>query len=117
MRHIVLILSVALTVLGQTLMKFGSTSAKIDGDGIIPLIIGYVKSPLIIMGFGLSAIAAFMWSYVLAELEFNYVSFVGSISYIFVILVSLFVFKETISPLRWAGCGFILVGILLVLRN
>jgi len=117
MRHIILVLSVMITVLSQTLWKIGAGSAKIEGDGIIPIVIAYIKSPLIVLGFGLSALAAFMWAYALAELDFNYASFVSSLSYVFVIIVSLLVFKETISPVRWAGCGFILIGILLVLRS
>ena len=117
MRHIILILSVMLTVLSQTLWKIGASSAKIDGEGIWPIIFAYIKSPLIILGFGFAGLAAFMWAYALAELDFNYASFISSLSYIFVILVSLIVFKETISPTRWAGCGLILIGVLLVLRS
>lgn len=117
MRQIVMVFSVMLTVLSQTLWKVGAGSAKIEGEGLFPLIFAYIKSPLIIIGFGLSALAAFMWAYALAELEFSYASFISSLSYIFVILISLFFFKETISPIRWAGCGLILAGVLMVLRS
>lgn len=117
MRHIILILSVALTVFSQTLMKIGGQSAKIEGEGIIPLIFAYIKSPIIVIAFGISAVAALMWTYALSELDFSYVSFVGSLSYIFVLLVSIFIFRETITPVRWAGCGIIFIGILLVLRS
>lgn len=117
MRHIILVISVMFTVLSQTLWKIGAGSAKINGEGIIPIVIAYIKSPLIILGFGLAGLAAFMWAYALAELDFSYAGFVSSLSYVFVIIVSLLVFKETISPIRWVGCGFILVGILLVLRT
>lgn len=117
MRQIILILSVMITVLSQTLWKIGAGSAKIEGEGVWPILIAYIKSPLILLGFGLSAVAAFMWAYALAELDFNYASFISSLSYVFVIIVALVVFKETISPGRWAGCGFIFIGILLVLRS
>lgn len=117
MRQIAMVISVMMTVTSQTLWKIGAGSAKIEGDGILPLIFAYIKSPLIILGFGLSALAAFLWTYALAELEFSYASFISSLSYVFAIIVSIFVFKESISPIRWTGCGFIFIGILLVLRS
>ena len=112
-----MILSVMLTAFAQTLWKIGGTSANIEGDGILPLLFAYIKSPLVILGFGLAGVASVMWTYALSKLDFSYVSFVSSLSYVFAILISIFVFKEVISPMKWAGFGVILVGVIFVMRG
>lgn len=117
MKYLALVISVALTVFSQTLWKIGGSSVAPGKEGMIYLVLAYIKSPLIVAGFGLSAIAALLWTYALSKLDFSYVSFIGSLSYVFVILVSLFVFKETIPPVRWVGCAFIMIGIIFVLRS
>jgi Predicted membrane protein len=117
MEKIIMLLSVMLTTLAQTMWKIGGTSAKIEGDGILPILFAYIKSPLVILGFGLAGVASVLWTYALSKLDFNFVSFVSSVSYIFAIIVSIFIFKETISPMKWAGCGIILVGVIFVMRG
>lgn len=117
MRYIALIISVALTVSAQTLWKIGGSSFEGKTQGLLGTALAYITSPLILLGFGLSGVAALLWTYALAELDFNYVSFISSLSYVFVLLVSFFIFKETIPPMRWLGCAFIMVGIVFVLRS
>lgn len=117
MKYLALLVSVTLTVLAQTLMKIGGTSAGVQKEGILQIAIAYATSPLIVLGFGISAVAAFLWTYALSKLDFSYVSFVSSLSYVLVLLISLFVFKETIPAARWIGCAFIMVGIFFVLRS
>lgn len=109
--------SIILTVTAQTLWKIGGSSADLEYGGIVGLVLAYIKSPLVIAGFFLSSVAALLWTYSLTKLDFNYVSFVGSFSYVLVIIISLLVFKETISPARWLGCATILIGIFIVLRS
>lgn len=117
MEKIIMILSVMLTAFAQTMWKIGGTSAKIEGDGILPLLFAYIKSPLVILGFALAGVASVLWTYALSKLDFSYVSFVSSLSYIFAILISILVFKEVISPMKWAGCGVILLGVIMVMRG
>lgn len=117
LKYIILFTSVFITVCGQTLMKVGGSSVPLEKNNVFHVIISYIKSPLIVGGFFLSAVAAFMWTYCLARFDFNYAYFIGSLSYIFVILISLFFFKENISPVRWVGCGLIFTGVLIVIKG
>lgn len=112
-----MIISVAMTQFSQVLWKIGGSSLQPKKDGIVYLAIAYITSPYILGGFMLSAIAALLWTYALTKMDFSYVGFFGSLSYIFVVLISIFIFKETIPPARWIGCAFIIVGIFFVLRS
>ena len=117
MKYGALFVSILLTVFGQILMKLGGTSAgegKLDLSG---LLLSYMTSPWIIGGFGISAVAALFFTYSLSKLDYSYVSLVSSLQYVFVLLASIFIFRETISSGRWMGCAFILVGIFFVIRS
>ncbi len=106
-----------MSVCAQTLLKFGSSSIAEQKGGLVNLVLSCIKSPMLIFGFGIYAVAAFLWAYSLSRFDLSYVNFVGSLSYIFVILVSIFILNETISPIRWIGCGFIMIGVIFVLRS
>ncbi len=106
-----------MTVCGQMFMKIGGGRIKAEGVGFMRLMFAYAGSPYVLIGFALSAVAAFLWTYALSKFEFSYATLIASTSYIFIIFISLFVFKEYISPLRWAGCVLIMAGVLLVLKS
>src|SRR5664280_1045833 len=90
--------SVTMTVVASTLLKIGSKTVNFEG-GLLKIIIGYLTSATILAGFATYALAALLWVYCLAEFDLSYVSFVSSIQYILLILVSILVFQEYISPM------------------
>ena len=49
--------------------------------------------------------------------DLGYVTFVASFQYILLLAVSIFVFNEQISLLKWVGCGFILIGVICWLKG
>jgi len=98
-------------------MKIGGSSVNAENIGIVRLMFEYAKSPYVILGFATSAIAAFLWTYALSKIDFNYASFIASISYIFVIIISIVVFKEKIPPIRWIGCVLIIMGVICVAKS
>lgn len=98
-------------------MKLGAESISQGRQGIFDILLGCFKSPYVIVGFGSAAIAAVLWVYALSRISFSSAYFTSSVSYIFIILISIFVFKETISPAKWVGCGLIVSGVLLVVRS
>lgn len=117
MQYVALLISMVLTVLGQVLMKLGGSAATGDRAGLIGLVISYATSPYIVLGFGLSAVAAFFYTYSLAKLDYSFVSLSSSFQYVLVLLVSMLFFREVIGVSRWIGTGFILIGLFFVLRS
>ncbi|HWR38331.1 MAG TPA: hypothetical protein VN611_02435 [Patescibacteria group bacterium] len=115
-KYLILFGSVSLTVLASTLLKIGSRSVNFDG-GMLGMVIGYATSPLIVLGFASYAAAALLWVYCLSAFDLSYVTFVSSFQYVLLVLVSIFVFQEHISLLKWVGCAFIMVGVFFWLKG
>ena len=56
----------------------------------------------------------FTWFIILSKIDLSLAFPIGSMSYIFVILVSAFLLHENVSPNRWIGTLIIIAGIFLV---
>ncbi len=108
--------SVSMTVVASTLLKIGSRAVNFDG-AILSILLGYMSSPLIIAGFASYAVGAVLWVYCLSKFDLSYVTFVSSFQYILLVLVSIVVFHEQISMMKWAGCVFILIGVFFWLKG
>ena len=116
MKLMLLFGSVSMTVLASTLLKIGSRTINFDG-GLWTIAMGYLTSPGVIAGFLSYAVAAVLWVYCLSVFDLGYVTFVASFQYILLLAVSIFVFNEQISLLKWVGCGFILIGVICWLKG
>ena len=114
--HLILFGSVTMTVIGGTLLKIGGRAINFD-YGLIGILTGYLSSGVLLLGFAFYALAAILWVYCLNAFDFSYVSFVSSAQYILLVLVSIFVFNEQISLMKWAGCFFIMVGVVFWLKG
>jgi len=74
-------------------------------------------TPTIWIGIGL--LIAFFVSYMLALswADFSFVRAIACLAYLVVAFLSVFVLKEHIPPLRWAGIGVICLGVFIVSRT
>lgn len=63
------------------------------------------------------AIATMLWMYILKHFEFSMAYPMISISYIFGLLVAVFIFHEAVPLNRWIGVGLIVAGVVLVARH
>ncbi len=75
-----------------------------------------VNWPLACSGISI-AIASILWMYILRHFEFSMAYPLISISYIFGMLVAVFVFHETVPFTRWVGVFLIVAGVVLVVKN
>ena len=116
MNILILFASVTMTVLASTLLKIGSRAINFDG-GLGSIAMGYLTSPGIIAGFFSYAVAALLWVYCLSVFDLSYVSFVSSLQYVLLLAVSIFVFQEQLSLMKWAGCAFIMIGVVFWLKG
>ncbi|KYZ77431.1 hypothetical protein AXX12_04785 [Anaerosporomusa subterranea] len=114
--YLLLFGSVTMTVVASTLLKIGSRTVDFDG-GLLAIALGYVSTPTIIAGFASYALAAVLWVYCLSQFDLSYVTFVSSVQYVLLIIVSIFIFQEQISLMRWVGCAFIMIGVVFWLKG
>lgn len=115
-KYLALFTSVSMTVLASTLLKLGSKGVAFD-TGLLSILKSFAISPYIVGGFLAYTIAAFLWVYCLANFALSYVTFVSSFQYILLVLVSIFIFHEDISALKWAGSALIMLGVLFWMRG
>jgi undecaprenyl phosphate-alpha-L-ara4N flippase subunit ArnE len=66
---------------------------------------------------GLSMLgASLIWFYILKHYEFSVAYPLISISYVFGMMASIFIFHETVPLIRWIGVFLIMSGVLLVTK-
>ena len=116
MNLMILFGSVTMTVVASALLKIGSKTVNFEG-GLWSIALGYMTSPGILAGFFSYAVAALLWVYCLSVFDLSYVTFVSSLQYILLLAVSIFVFQEHISLMKWAGCAFIMFGVFCWLKG
>lgn len=63
------------------------------------------------------AVATLLWMYILRHFDFSMAYPMISISYIFGMLVAVFLFHEVVPLTRWIGVFLIVAGVILVVRN
>lgn len=73
-----------------------------------------LSSGFLWIGLLLVVLIFIIWSTILSKIDLSVAVPIASFSYIFVPLVSIFLLHEKISPLRWLGIFFILIGVVLV---
>jgi len=115
-KYLMLFGSVTMTVVASTLLKIGSRSVNFEG-GLAAIAMSYITSPTILVGFGSYALAALLWVYCLSVFDLSYATFVTSVQYILLLAVSILIFHEQISLMKWAGCFFIMIGVFLWLKG
>ena len=62
------------------------------------------------------AVASIIWLYMLKHYELSLVYPLISISYVFGMLASVFIFHEIVPITRWIGVGLIMVGVVFLSR-
>jgi undecaprenyl phosphate-alpha-L-ara4N flippase subunit ArnE len=61
-------------------------------------------------------LATILWGYILKHFEFSVVYPLTAFSYIFGILAAIYIFHETVSITRWVGVGFIIIGVIFIVK-
>ncbi len=76
-----------------------------------------VTTPAVIAGVVMYGLAAVAWFVALSLVPLNIAVSVSALVYVFVILLALLIFKETIPLDRWAGIALVTLGMLLIGRT
>ena len=76
-----------------------------------------VSNPWLLLGVALQATFFFMYLTLLSRANVSQVLPMTAIDYIVVALLAQLLLAETVTPVRWAGIGFIVAGVFLVSRT
>lgn len=116
-----ILISVGIAVGGQILLKVGMNrigALDLNGLGSLTrLFLEVVKSPTVLLGLFLYVISAALWLIVLSTVDLSFAyPFIG-LTYVFVLILSKFILKEDVNPIRWAGAAIITIGVFVLSRG
>lgn len=110
-----ILFSVALGVIGQICFKLGVRQA-----GKVELSLALLRllfTPYIMAGILAYVISTLSWLSVLSKADLSFAYPMISFGYIIIVLVSLLLFKENVSSVRWLGVILISLGVFLTGRS
>lgn len=118
---LLILLSIIIAVGGQILLKLGMNRigpVSLNGfSDLANLFISIFKSPLVLVGLFCYVISAAIWLIVLSAVDLSFAyPFIG-LTYVFILLVSKFILKEDVNPIRWAGTAIITIGVIVISRG
>lgn len=112
---LLLIINTGLVVGGQTMMKYGMS--RIGDFSLMPFLSFIVKiftSPFVMGGIAFYAVSTVVWLMILSRVNLSVAYPALSLGYVFILLVSGFYLKETVTPYHIIGITFIITGIYFV---
>ena len=118
---LLIFLSVSIAVTGQILLKMGIDRIGASGFGSVRELAGFfssiIRSPMVLTGLFLYFISSAIWLVVLSTVDLSFAyPFIG-ITYVLVLILSKFILKEEVNPIRWAGAFIITVGVVIISRG
>jgi drug/metabolite transporter (DMT)-like permease len=117
-----ILLSVALAAVAQLALKHGMNRVS---DDLAPATFGLNGPSLRVLvgqsyvwaGLFLFGVSALVWLVVLSRASLSFAYPFAALTYVLILLFDLFVLDEPVPGPRWAGVGFIAIGIFLVSRT
>lgn len=114
-------ISVVCGIVGQIALKAGMTQVGQIGASSLAqptdILVRVASSPFIIGGLVLYGLGAVSWLAVLSRVPLSLAYPLLAIGYIVIPLLAWLLFRESLSPLRWAGILVIALGVILVTRS
>lgn len=107
---LILLISVSFTSVGQIVLKKGLLNfGAIDGLGM--RFFQMLVNPHVMIGILFAIMGWTVYVTALSKSDLSYAYPIWSLTYVIVPLLSLFIFKESISLLKMGGIGFIFLGV------
>ena len=112
------ILTIVIASVGQIILKFGIDKSLNSHNlkSINNFLDFYLifSAPLVLLGLIFYGLSAFLWIVVLSELDLSIAYPILGLTYILVLLLSLFFLGESLSILKVTGTLFVLFGVALI---
>lgn len=107
---LLILLSVLCGSLGQVILKLGANNLAETHSSFLHYLLEVLKLPEIWAGLFLFGMSFLIWIKVLTKAELSFAYPLVSLSYIVVVVLSYFIFHESITVLKVIGIAFILIG-------
>lgn len=120
MGYFYIVLTIVFTVYGQLVIKqqVNTIVEFPSGLGLIPFYIRFILTrPLVLSGFISAVLASVAWIGALSKFQLSYAYPFMSLNFVLVVLLSFFIFHDTVNWYRIIGLILICVGVFIVSKG
>jgi multidrug transporter EmrE-like cation transporter len=113
MGYFYIFLTIAFTVYGQIVLKWQMIGVGDFPENSLDKILFLTRlllNPWVISGFLAAFLASLAWMAAMTKLELSHAYPFMSLNFVFVIILSSFLFQETVTPSKIVGLGLIILG-------
>ncbi len=118
---LLILLSISIAVVGQLLLKIGINRIGIVNFGSLDafkqFFTGVIKSPLVMTGLFLYVVSSAIWLIAIAVVDLSFAYPFLGFTYVMVLVLSKFILKEDVNPIRWIGTIIITIGVIVLSRG
>ena len=113
MGYLYIALTIVFTVYGQLIMKYEMNLVQegLQRTSTIDFYFHFLLRPLVISGFFSAGLAALFWIAALSKFELSYAYPFMSLSFVFVVALSILIFGESINVFKLLGVAGICAGL------
>lgn len=112
--------TVVSTVIGQLLLKWRVSlyhDISTNFSGKLQFLLKLLIDPWIIISLGLAFLAALFWMLALTKFQLSFAYPFTSLSFILILICSVWLFHEPLTAYKLASLGFITIGLVLLSRS
>jgi len=103
------------------MLKIGINRMGVSDLGSLSAVGGFfsriIKSPMVIAGLLLYVISAAIWMIVLSAVDLSFAYPFLGFTYVLVLVLSKFILREDVNPVRWIGAFIITAGVVVLSRG
>ena len=115
LKHI--FLSVLLVVIAELSLKAGVKDLIFSKDNLLQFFISAITNPFVLFGLLLIGISSVIWIVALSRTELSYAYPFVSVGYITTAILSVLLFNEPSSVVKWIGIAVIVSGVIILSRS
>lgn len=116
--YIFVAISILLGAFGQVFMKLGTTKMESHANySVILKIFHILFNPIIFTGLSFYAISAILWIFGISKVPLSQAYPMVAFSYVIVFVLSVLLFKESVTLPKIGGLSLIIVGVLLIAKS
>jgi multidrug transporter EmrE-like cation transporter len=111
---------VLLNAVAQLLLKAGTNAVghfEFSADNVVPVGLKLAFQPYIVAGIACYLASLVIWLMALSRVQVSIAYPMLSIGYVLNAVAAWYLFGESVSPMRLAGIGIIIVGVYIVARS
>lgn len=118
---LLILLSIFIAIGGQLLLKVGINRIGMinfgSADALKQFFSGVIKSPLVMSGLFLYVVSAAIWLIVISAVDLSFAYPFLGFTYVMILVLSKFILKEDVNPIRWVGALIITIGVVVISRG